>query len=71
MKTFAIAGVRLTESLTTFAQNSILAGKVTDENNKPATNVVITAYKPGESSTAVTDTCGLYNTGALAKGRYR
>jgi len=59
-------------SIISVAQNSILAGKITDENNNPVANAIINLRDShNHFISAKTDSDGLYYTSkTLAKGSY-
>ncbi|MES2701652.1 MAG: carboxypeptidase-like regulatory domain-containing protein [Bacteroidota bacterium] len=52
------------------AQNSILAGKVVDENNRPIRGAVVTVKSKATSVTVESDSMGLFNTKLLPGGKY-
>jgi hypothetical protein len=73
MKIFALPlfFALLTACNISYAQNSIFAGKIVDENNNPVANAVIKISSKDVSPVeAKTDTDGLYCTKPLATGHY-
>lgn len=61
----------LLASKASFAQNSILAGKITDENNRPIAGALIQVTHDRVVSEARSDGDGLYYTGLMPDGMYR
>jgi hypothetical protein len=53
-----------------FAQNSILAGKIVDENNQPLAGAVITATSKAVAARATADADGLFYTKLIPPGSY-
>jgi outer membrane usher protein FimD/PapC len=70
---YFLATVCLTLSATTasFAQNSILAGKITDENNLPVASASIVLQMGKEVVISQTNKNGLYTTSRLPPGNYK
>ena len=52
------------------AQNSIFAGKITDENGKPVDGATIIVSRAGNVTKAISDNDGLYFTQVLESGNY-
>jgi len=52
------------------AQNNVLAGKITDENNNPLPYAVVKLTYGDKVTTYVADADGLYSTSLLQPGRY-
>ena len=53
------------------AQNNVLAGKITDENNNPLSYVVVKLTYGEKVTTYVADADGLYYTAVLLPGQYK
>lgn len=65
MRRIISVGLLLVCSSFSFAQNTILAGKVVDENNKPLPGAIIAVSGKHEKTQAVSDADGLYYTKLL------
>ena len=65
-----VVGCILVTALKSQAQNSILAGKIVDENQQPAHGALIKLCKSGVTIVATADSDGLYITRPLADGVY-